>query len=107
MNEFINRIEAQRRILQVVNRVNWETEELFGLSAKAIERWVGVNRVAEPRLIDLVSQAAAKLFFLANKSQEQVSPEYRATAREVTSIASAIESEVKKGGSTYPAAALG
>ncbi|MEW6159833.1 MAG: hypothetical protein AB1813_20570, partial [Verrucomicrobiota bacterium] len=64
MNEFINRIDAQRRILQVVNSFKWETEELFGLSAKAIERWVAVNRIAEPRLVDLVSQAAAKLFFL-------------------------------------------
>lgn len=96
MNEFINRIDAQRRILQVVNSFKWETEELFGLSAKAIDRWVAVNRLTEPRLIDLVSQAAAKLFFLANKSQEQVSPEYRATAREVTSITNAIESEVKR-----------
>jgi hypothetical protein len=95
MNEFNNRIEAQRQILRVVNRYGWAKEELFGLSAKAIERWVSVNRIDQSAtLVKLVLDASSKLFFLANKSQEQVSPEYQAASREVDSIAKAIELEL-------------
>lgn len=95
MSEFNNRIEAQRQILRLVNRHQWTKEELFGLSAKAIERWVLVNRI-DPKatFVELVSAASAKLFFLANKSQEQISPEYQAASAEIDSIAKAIESEL-------------
>jgi hypothetical protein len=96
MNEFNNRIEAQRQILQLVNRYGWAVEELFGLSAKGIGRWISVNRI-DPKaaLVELVQTASSKLFFLANKSQEQVSSEYRDASTEISLLTAAIESEVE------------
>jgi hypothetical protein len=94
MNEFNNRVAAQRRILQFVNRKNWGKEELFGLSSMAINRWITVNRIdPEAKLVKLIETVSAKLFFLANKSQEQVSEEYKMTSNEIASMASAIELE--------------
>jgi hypothetical protein len=95
MSEFNNRIAAQRHVLQLVNGKEWESEELFGLSHKAIERWTVANRIdSKSRIVELVEEASSKLFFLANKSQEQVSEEYRATASEIALIAKAIKSEL-------------
>lgn len=93
--EFNNRIAAQRAILRVVNHRSWGGEQLFGLSTKAIDRWVSVNRL-EPGspLVKLVKDVSAKLFFLANKSQEQVSDEYKAVRAEITSLCEAIKIEV-------------
>lgn len=97
MSEFRNRIEAQRNVLQLVNRNKWEREELFGLSSKAIERWISVNLVdPESRLVKLVKEASAKLFFLANKSQEQITDDYVAMSDEIAAIAKAIEMEIKQ-----------
>jgi len=56
-----------------------EKEELFGLSSKAIDRWVTANRVDQNlRLVLLIKTIFRKTFFLANKSQETISPEYKA-----------------------------
>lgn len=94
-HEFNDRIAAQRAILKVVNANSWKAEDLFGLSHKSIERWVSVNRLdPNSRLIDLVKEASKKLFFLANKSQEQITSEYERTSSEVSSIRDAIEVEL-------------
>ena len=96
MNEFNNRVEVQRLILRLVNQYVWEKEELFGLSSKAIERWVSANRVSpESRLVQLLVTASSKLFFLANKSQEQISPEYQAASSEISALAAEIEVEIE------------
>lgn len=93
-HEFNNRIAAQRAILQVVNGNNWESEELFGLSSKAIDRWVSANRMdPDSKLACLVKEASAKLFFLANKSQQQVSDEYRMVSGEIALLRDAIAIE--------------
>jgi hypothetical protein len=95
MNEFNNRIAAQRQVLQLVNRKKWEKEELLGLSSKAIERWISVNRIdPESRLVELVKTASAKLFFLANKSQEQISENYKMISKEIAVICQTIEQEI-------------
>ncbi len=95
MNEFNNRIAAQRQVLQLVNRKKWEKEELLGLSSKAIERWISVNRIdTESRLVELVKNASAKLFFLANKSQEQISEDYKMISKEIAVISQTIEQEI-------------
>ncbi|MEH2399665.1 hypothetical protein [Nostoc sp.] len=95
MNEFNNRIAAQRQVLQLVNRKKWEKEELLGLSTKAIERWISVNRIdPESRLVELVKTASAKLFFLANKSQEQISEDYKMISKEIAVISQTIEQEI-------------
>lgn len=86
MTEFNNRIAAQRDILEVVNSQLWR-EELFGLSNGAIERWVSKNNLEKTsRLVELVRLAATKLFFLSNKSQEQITEEYRALSADVQSL---------------------
>jgi hypothetical protein len=86
MNEFNNRIDAQRVILNLVNRGRWK-EELYGLSSGAIDRWVrsnGIDPAADlPRA---VCESADKLFFLANKSQEQVTDEYRLLSVQVIEL---------------------
>lgn len=84
MTEFNNRIAAQRRILQLVNQASGLDEELFGLSSGAIRRWATANRIADgDALHELLTKAAAKLFFLSNKSQEQITEDYQAISAEV------------------------
>jgi len=94
-HEFNNRVAAQRAILRVVNRKPWSSEQLFGLSSKAIDRWVSINRI-EPgsRLVRLVRDVSAKLFFLANKRQEQVSDEYTTVRAEIAAACDAIKIEL-------------
>jgi hypothetical protein len=95
MSDFNNRVSAQRRVLELVNSRAWEGEQLFGLSSKAIERWVSVNRLdARSQLVLLVTSASEKLFFLANKSQEQITEEYRSISQEFASIARALAAEL-------------
>ena len=94
MSEFNNRIAAQRDILHCVNSRCWQ-EELFGLSSYAIDRWVNVNRLeASSVLVELIRQTADKLFFLANKSQEQVTEDYRLLSSEVSALTARIERAV-------------
>ena len=94
-HEFNNRIAAQRAILRVINRKAW-SEQLFGLSSKAIDRWVSVNRI-EPssELVKLIKEVSAKLFFLANKSQEQVTDEYSAVRAEIATACESIRIELE------------
>lgn len=92
MDEFNNRIDAQRKILEVVNGSRLQKEELFSLSAKAIERWISVNQIdPSSRLVELLLTASKKLFFLANKSQEQITEEYRSVSSEISAIRRSIE----------------
>lgn len=83
MNEFNNRIDAQRRIIAIINSKDWQ-EELYGLSRGAIERWLQANRIDPRSSLSVVAyESAEKLFFLANKSQEQITDEYRLKVSEV------------------------
>lgn len=98
MNEFNNRIDAQRAILSLINGMPW-LEELHGLSSGAIDRWIRINGIDPATdLPRIVRESAEKLFFLANKSQEQVTDEYRLLSLDVyeltqhiASIAGAVE----------------
>jgi len=45
-------------------------------------------------LLALVKAASGKLFFLANKSQEQISEDYRTASRDIGELTSAIEAEL-------------
>lgn len=86
MSEFLNRIKAQSEMLRVVNSYPFN-EELYGLSSGAIERWIVSNSLSESSaLVLLVKDVAGKLFFLANKSQEQVTDDYRDMSKEVMSL---------------------
>ncbi|OAK66711.1 hypothetical protein A3K87_05760 [Variovorax paradoxus] len=98
MSEFNNRIAAQRDILLKVNQFGWK-EELYGLSSGALERWTRVNEVGVTcDLVTLLHEAASKLFFLANKSQEQVTDEYKLRALEVAQLTRQIELALVKDG---------
>jgi hypothetical protein len=95
MSEFNNRIAAQRKILHAVNRGGSFSEELFGLSRRAIDRWILENHIeSESRLVRLINEASEKLFFLANKSQEQVSEEYKTVSTEIGDLYKLIEVEI-------------
>lgn len=97
MSEFSNRISAQRHILQIVNCKRWEKEELLGLSSKAIERWISINQI-DPScyLAELIKTASSQLFFLANKSQEQISEDYKMISQEIANISKKIELEISR-----------
>jgi hypothetical protein len=91
MSEFVDRMAAQRALLRVVNRVEW-SEELFGLSSQAIERWTDRNSLGdEAEVVALLRLASERLCFLANKSQEQVSDDYRRVSRDVDDLTRAID----------------
>ncbi|MGF6183269.1 hypothetical protein ABIB42_004322 [Massilia sp. UYP32] len=86
MSEFNNRIDAQRAVLRIVNSKRWD-EELLGLSNGAIERWMRANRLNAAENLSLaIYEAADKLFFLANKSQEQITEEYRMLSVQVSDL---------------------
>lgn len=84
MDEFNNRMEAQRRILRIVNGKSHWREELCGLSLSAIERWARVNKCEiDGELTMLLKEISKILLFLATKSQEQISEEYRTLSFDV------------------------
>lgn len=96
MNDFNNRIDAQRNILRIVNKRSWQVEALSGLSNKAINRWILANQIdATSLLVELIQVAGRALFFLANKSQEQVTDEYKHRSQEVVALMSEIETEIQ------------
>lgn len=96
MDEFNNRINAQRRVLSVINS-NVVTEPLFGLSRKAIERWLNENHVLHTEMIaSKLFEVAAELAFLATKSQQQVTEEYRRISVRVNQLVDDLEAFQKK-----------
>jgi hypothetical protein len=96
MKDFNNRIDAQRNILRIVNKRSWKVEELSGLSSKAINRWMLVNQIdTSSRLAKLIRVAGRALFFLANKSQEQITEEYKLHSEEIIALTDAIETEIQ------------
>lgn len=95
MTEFNNRIAAQSEILAAVNSATWN-EELFGMSSGALDRWMRRNDIAETSLLArLLVEAASKLFFLANKSQEQITGEYALRSLEIGDLTRRIGDAVK------------
>jgi len=83
-DEFNNRIDAQRKIIQLINRFEFNCP-LVGLSKDAIDFFKLKNGLDdnEPLYITIVD-IASKLFFLANKSQEQISNDYKSLSKEIS-----------------------
>jgi hypothetical protein len=79
-------MEAQRKVLEIINS-RQQGEQLCGLSAKALERWLRANGFHAsdpvPMLLHTISE---RLFFLATRSQEQVTEEYQNLATEVEGL---------------------
>jgi hypothetical protein len=88
MNDsFSNRMDAQRAILKEINKITWPSEELFALSEVAIQRWASVNRLGpNDAVVKIAREAGDALLFLANASQEQVSPQYASQSDNVAAI---------------------
>ena len=86
-DSFSDRMDAQRAVLKQINKAAWPREELFALSADAIDRWVSVNRLGDDdKVVKLAREAGDALLFLANASQEQIAPEYASRVSDVTAI---------------------
>lgn len=86
MSEFVDRMSAQRNLLQVVNSRAWD-EDLFGLSSQAINRWMDTNGVSSnSEVVALLRSASERLSFLANRSQMQVSDDYRRISHDVEAL---------------------
>ncbi|ENJ2786050.1 hypothetical protein AB0656_000458 [Vibrio parahaemolyticus] len=95
MSEFRNRIESQREAIKIVNSFHLYGEPLFSLTEKSINRWVSINQIdPEAEHVNLVIQASKKLFFLANKSQEQITEDYKKLSKDVEDIFVKISQEM-------------
>ena len=95
MSEFNNRISAQRNALKIVNGSGLFSEALLSLTEKAIDRWMRNNGVdANTDLVKLLKALSGTLFFLANKSQEQVTEDYKTLSEKVNKQLSDLELEM-------------
>ena len=97
MSEFQNRIEAQRRVLAIVNSSKGFSEQLLGLSAKSLERWARVNSLAvNDPILGKLTEISASLFFLASKSQEQITEDYQLLLTKVANLMSELKPLVRE-----------
>lgn len=96
MDEFLNRITAQREVIKIINKQNKKGFPLVGLSAKSLERWQIENSILnESELMINLYLISSKLFFLANKSQEQITNEYRLLSKTVKELIVNLEENIK------------
>jgi hypothetical protein len=96
-HEFNNRISAQRNIVRLVNESASPREQLCGLSEKALDRWASTNSITvESPLFLFIKEASEKLFFLANKSQEEITDEYASISNEIAFLSQKIQNELSK-----------
>jgi hypothetical protein len=96
MYEFNNRISTQREILNIVNSKISIKEQLMSLSSKAIDRWCASNSIDNNiEFVKIVREVSSKLFFLSNKSQEQVTENYTIIRDEITSLAKCLRTSLK------------
>jgi len=92
MNEFNNRVEAQRTVLRIVNTRGWN-EQLTGLSADAISRWQHQNAVPDnDEVVGVLYQVAEALMCLGVRSQELVTIEYEALSAKVSELTELLRS---------------
>lgn len=74
--EFNSRVDLQRQVLKLVNYANFNTQ-LAGLSKSALDNWIFSNNIKNEELVNSLYKIAEKLFFIANKSQDQITEEYK------------------------------
>jgi hypothetical protein len=93
MNDFTNRVDAQRQVLLMVNAHQWAHEELFGLSEGALRRWEVANGLDPTQALSVsLRRVSVSLQALANKSQEQVTGDYQSRSLEVSRLTREVES---------------
>lgn len=97
IEEFINRVSLQRRIVRAVNQSKQWKEELSGVTDEAIDRWAAANDiVAQDRAVKLLCEASKRLQCLATKSQDHLTGEYSESYRDVDAIIVDIQAAVVK-----------
>lgn len=95
MDEFVGRMTTQRRILEIVNSNIDGEEQLFGLSAGAIQRWELANQgYVSTEVAELLRNLSYELFFMATHSQEPVSNEYKTRSQTIISLVRQLEGTV-------------
>ncbi|KIA99447.1 hypothetical protein OA93_04585 [Flavobacterium sp. KMS] len=95
MNEFLNRITAQREVINIINQEKKLSFPLVGLSLKSIERWKKENSISDDSEISkIINLIASKLFFLANKSQEQITGEYKLLSKNVSELINHLKNNI-------------
>lgn len=96
MSEFNNRIELQREVIKIVNKGEFEFQ-ITGLSKNSIQRWLMDNKLdTESELTKLLYKISGKLFFLANKSQEQITDSYRNLSIDVSNLVQDLRIKILK-----------
>jgi len=95
MDEFVGRMATQRRILDTVNSHIVSNEKLFGLSAATIRRWEVASGLAPSmEVVVLLQKLSSELFFMATRSQEPVSDEYKTRSRNIALLVEQLENIV-------------
>lgn len=74
--EFNSRVDLQREVIKILNQKDFKNK-LTGLSKPAIDSWLINNNISNDLLKNSLFTISEKLFFIANKSQDQVSEEYK------------------------------
>lgn len=74
--EFNSRVDLQREVIKIVNEKNFKNK-LNGLSRPAIDSWIFNNKISNDLLKICLFTISEKLFFIANKSQDQITEEYK------------------------------
>ena len=96
MKEFNNRIELQREVIKIVNNSKFKNQ-ITGISKKAIQRWIMDNSVpTNSEIIEILYLISNKLFFLANKSQEQITENYKKIKFEISKIVTELKSKINE-----------
>ena len=94
MSEFNNRIDLQREVVKIVNEAKYKYE-ITGLSKNAIERWIMDNGLdSDSEIGKLLLNISSKLFFLANKSQEQITEDYKKTSTETSNLVQNLKDKI-------------
>ncbi|AVR45428.1 hypothetical protein C7S20_09180 [Christiangramia fulva] len=95
MREFLNRIDVQRKVINEINSKRFHFP-LVGLSKQSIDRWQTENSIKnDTRLLNLLLDISAKLFFLSNKSQEQITEDYKNKSLEISELIEALKIELE------------
>lgn len=96
MDDFLNRITAQRKVINIVNKERKYDFPLVGLSAKSLERWKLENSISDnSELVKALYLISSNLFFLANKSQEQITEEYKLLSNSVSNLINNLNVNIK------------
>lgn len=84
MSEFNNRIDIQRDVIKAVNNGRFDIQ-ISGLSSKAIMRWASDNGLeCTDIIVEKLLKISERLSFLATKSQEQITEDYKSLSIDVS-----------------------